>query len=787
MTKNNSSIPLLIQVILLILLNNCLVHSQVVFEQGTPPSFKEEQKQLIPIEVMPTLDYNRIIKEDKKRDASKSPFKFGHLHKVDYTLKNSGKWMTLSNGDRVWQLKIYAPDALTINLNYKKFDLPIGGKLYVYNDTMEDVLGPFTHQNEKSNKEFATGFTRGEYCTIEYHEPLQQKEKGALEISGVVHGYRSIRNHAKDMLKSFQETGECNYDVGCSLGDGWEDQIKSVVMILTEDNVGGCTGTLINTTANNCEPYLLTADHCFEEDNVGDELNNIFLFNYNSPAPICPGISQSPGPINQTIHGCTIIAKSGDDDVDFCLLKLANNPIHYYDVYYAGWDRTNVAASSAVGIHHGNSEVKKISLDNDPVVSSDDDRFWFARWDYGTTESGASGSAVFDLTNKRILGQLSGGNATCDGNVSNEGEEDFGKIHFSWDQVGSDNTEQLKPWLDPINSGAMFIDGNSCFVSLDARFNPTDGKDLLFCEPMTIKFKDQSVGMPTSWSWTFSGAGVSPSTSNEKNPVVTVNSEGTLTVGLTVSNVSGTDMVSQSYPILFNNCFEETYCATPGLDISDDTPSGISSSIDLPISSTLIDLNVEVDISHDYIADLVIKLEHEGTTIRLLSRPNHPIGDCFRENLQATFDDEASLAAQSMCNDTGSAISGFVIPFNSLSIFDNINPEGIWTLTVADISNGDEGVLNSWCIKTTTGSSITSISNVFPRQEINIYPNPILAGSKMNFINQDKIESIRLFTLMGQYINIQGSKVPDYLSEGIYILELKLKSGKKELKKLIVK
>ncbi len=701
MAKNNLPILPLIQVILLILLNNGTLHSQVVFEQGTPPSFKEGQKQLIPIEVMPALDYNRIIKEDKKRDASNRPFKFGHLHKVDYTLKNSGKWMTLDNGDRVWQLKIYAPDALTINLNYRKFDLPIGGKLYIYNESKTDILGPFTHQNEKSNKEFATGFTRGEHCIIEYHEPLQQKRKGVIEISGVVHGYRSIRNHATNMLKSFQVTGECNYDVGCSLGDGWEDQIKSVVMILTEDNIGGCTGTLINTTANDCEPYLLTADHCFEEDNVGDELNNIFLFNYDSPDPICPGISQSPGPTDQTVHGCTIIAKSGIDENDFCLLKLANNPIHFYDVYYAGWDRTNVAASGVVGIHHGNSEVKKISLEEDPVISSDDDKFWLVKWDFGTTEPGASGSSIFDINSKRILGQLCCGNAACDGNVSNEGEEDFGKMYYSWDQIGPNDGERLKPWLDPINSGVMFIDGNSCFVPLDATFNPTDGKNLLFCEPTMMKLKDQTVGKPTSWSWTFSGAGVSPSTSNEKNPEVTVNSGGTLMVSLTVSNASGTDMVSQSYPVSFHSCLDDTYCATPNQDIPDNSPSGISSSVNLPMTSTLIDLNVEVDISHEYIADLLITLEHEGTTAILLSRPNHPIDDCFNEDITATFDDDASLAAQSMCNDTGSAISGFVIPFASIAVFDDINPEGTWTLTVADKSSSDEGVLNSWCIKTT--------------------------------------------------------------------------------------
>lgn len=59
-----------------------------------------------------------------------------------------------------------------------------------------------------------------------------------------------------------------------------------------------------------------------------------------------------------------------------------------------------------------------------------------------------------------------------------------------------------------------------------------------------INFTDSSSNFPSSWSWTFSGAGVSPTSSTEENPTVTYNSTGTLTATLVASNTGGTGTTS---------------------------------------------------------------------------------------------------------------------------------------------------------------------------------------------------------------------------------------------------
>ena len=61
------------------------------------------------------------------------------------------------------------------------------------------------------------------------------------------------------------------------------------------------------------------------------------------------------------------------------------------------------------------------------------------------------------------------------------------------------------------------------------------------CLDNTVYFVDHSamINDNATWEWSFSG-GI-PSTSNEKNPIVTYDQEGTYDVALTITNSYGTD------------------------------------------------------------------------------------------------------------------------------------------------------------------------------------------------------------------------------------------------------
>lgn len=73
-----------------------------------------------------------------------------------------------------------------------------------------------------------------------------------------------------------------------------------------------------------------------------------------------------------------------------------------------------------------------------------------------------------------------------------------------------------------------------------ASFTPT--ADQSFCaDDATFQFFDTSSNDPNTWSWTFTGPGVSPTSSVAENPSVTFTATGNYTVSLTATNSSGSD------------------------------------------------------------------------------------------------------------------------------------------------------------------------------------------------------------------------------------------------------
>lgn len=434
-----------------------------ISEQGTPVGWKENHtKAILPTVNMPNVDVNALIAEDEADKAYKDiPWRFGYPIEVNYTLENSGKWDVLPNGDRLWRLRIKSTDALSINLIYNKFWLPEGAKFFVYSENHKQVLGAFTNKNNKDNGVFATGLIAGDVCIIEYYEPQAVAGSGTIEVSKVIHGYKQISNFWQE--KNFGNSGQCNVNVNCTLGDDWANQIRSVAMILTANNSRICTGALINNTNEDGKPYFLTANHC-----LGGESSWIFMFNYQSPT-----CTNEDGPTDQTIQNCTLLAKNADSD--FALLELSEEPPANYNVYFSGWSREDIPANYSVCIHHPSGDVKKISKDNEATVSdyylSDSgnapaDSHWkVTDWDEGTTEGGSSGSPLFDQ-NHRIVGQLHGGYAAC----GNDDADYYGKLSMSWDR-GTSETDRLKDWLDPAYTNVTYLDGkdfNTPQYTLDA-------------------------------------------------------------------------------------------------------------------------------------------------------------------------------------------------------------------------------------------------------------------------------------------------------------------------------
>ncbi len=491
---------------------------------GIPVSFSKNLKSLlkqkIDIKTMPYVDVNALKTEDQINDTKDQPWRFGQNISVDYELNNSGTWDILPNGDKLWRLMIYSSGALTINLTFNEYKLPKGAKLYIYNAQHTDIIGGFTDKNNQADGVFAATLVKGDAVVIEYYEPKNVKFNGKLHLFRVTHGYRGV----EDYTKSFGQSGSCNNNVVCPKSAGWENEINSVCMLVSGSN-GFCTGTLINNTAQDGTPYILTANHCYSSPSAW-----IFWFNWQSST--CANPSTSPS--HNDISGAVLKARNASSD--FCLVQMNQVPPQPYGVYYAGWDNRDIPDTASVCIHHPHGDIKKISFDNDSCVSSDydpspylaDSHWRIVAWDDGTTEPGSSGSPLFNQEH-HIIGQLHGGYASCSSNTSDY----YGKFSLSWD-YSSDSTAQLAYWLDPINTGDSILNGLD-FNTLLPPYIKFGVNTINSCTG-EINFIDSTLGNPTSWLWNF-GDGT---TDTVQNPTHFYTQSGTYTIILSATNTNGT-------------------------------------------------------------------------------------------------------------------------------------------------------------------------------------------------------------------------------------------------------
>lgn len=467
------------RIVLLLLLLTFYVTTYAQLSTREPPvSFiqKVKGKRSIATITMPFLDMKKIEAEDKEDGEWGMPPRFGYMHQVNYNLNNSGTWTKLSNGDKLWRLKVVCPGALSVNFLYDKFWLPEGGKFFVYSVDKKHQIGAFTSRNNKGDKEnvrgFATGLVYGSEAVLEYYQPKEVVDDAIISISFVVHGYRYIRIGNRD----YGDSNGCLTNVNCFEGQNWQNEKRAIALIL----VGGhrvCTGSLINSTANDQKPLLLTANHCLIGD--GNHLTpdaqtapNVdyysFYWNYEEPGCYYFG----PEPDTLSTHGATVLANYSFSNraFDFALLRLIEDPknLSGFTPYYLGWDKSGNSGGAGVCIHHPQGDVKKIStVDSIPQSSTyfdylgTENSHWKLKWKstinrLGITKDGSSGSPLLNSEHK-VIGQLHDGTKSC---IYPNEYNYFGKLNYSW--IPHDTCSvyrRLDCWVDSIGTGQLVIKG----------------------------------------------------------------------------------------------------------------------------------------------------------------------------------------------------------------------------------------------------------------------------------------------------------------------------------------
>lgn len=138
------------------------------------------------------------------------------------------------------------------------------------------------------------------------------------------------------------------------------------------------------------------------------------------------------------------------------------------------------------------------------------------------------------------------------------------------------------------------------------------------------------------------------------------------------------------------------------LTIPDNSSAGVNSRIRSTDGRYIYDLDVYIHVSHSWVSDIKANLTHidTGKTVPLIERPGYPANPdgCSNDDMITILDDEASLYAEDQCSARPPAISGTYRPVKALSPFIGDGLAGEWVLNIADLSSGDTGRLDDWCL-----------------------------------------------------------------------------------------
>jgi len=478
--------------------------------EGSPMSNKTQLQSIVETITMPSFDLQKLLREDEFESQFKDiPPRFGKDFDVNFGIDNAGTFEILANGTKIWRLKIKSPGAMSINLIFDKFYLPKGSTFFVYSADKSQIYGAFTDANNQPTEVFSTTPCKGDEIILEYNAPMGLMNP-KINVSKVVHAYKDIFHLMK--LKDYAGSGPCNRNIVCPEGDPYRDNVARSVAVIIVNGTRNCTGSLLNNTRFDGTPYFMTANHCYD----ASVATWVFMFKYEAPSCPNPG---GDGPLTYTISGCTLLAKNSPSD--FCLVKLSSKPPASYNVYYTGWNRSNVPATNGTAVHHPDCDVKKISFYNIPNTPTSynspsvpgDSSHWHTTWALlpstgltPITEPGSSGSPLYDQ-NKRFIGQLHGGPSSC---TASDKSDYYGKFDRSWTGAGTSSTA-ARFWLDSLNTGAFFIDGfdpNSGPLSNFSLQTPAAGVTVTSIpgSSATYTFNWDTASAAASYKWIFGSA-----------------------------------------------------------------------------------------------------------------------------------------------------------------------------------------------------------------------------------------------------------------------------------------
>ena len=211
----------------------------------------------------------------------------------------------------------------------------------------------------------------------------------------------------------------------------------------------------------------------------------------------------------------------------------------------------------------------------------------------------------------------------------------------------------------------------------------------------------------------------------------------------------------------------------------------LTSVINIPVSQTITDVNVNVNVTHEWIRDLVSRVVHpDGTVVILGNRICNG-----QDGYNITFNDGSPAIS---C--TAPITSGTFNPNQPLSGLNSKTTNGNWSLTMNDYFQGDIGTLNSWSVEVCYIQATLTSEN-FGLENFTLYPNPNNGSFNIQFNsntgNEIKINvhDVRGREIFAKSYNNNGlfneSLELNNVQSGVYLVTVQ-DGARKEVKKIVV-
>ena len=197
-----------------------------------------------------------IASEENRALEGDKIMRFGKELDVALNFKELAQVSVLPNGRKIYQFGIDCQTAKSINLILIDFHLAEGANLFLTDRYSNNFIGAYTAANNNEADVIGTELLKTESVILVLDEPNNALEPSHFNINTIVHGFEDL----DILVKGLNTSGDCQYDVNCPEGLGYEQQRNSVAMMV---NGGGfCTGSLVNNTSGTIKPYFLSARHC---------------------------------------------------------------------------------------------------------------------------------------------------------------------------------------------------------------------------------------------------------------------------------------------------------------------------------------------------------------------------------------------------------------------------------------------------------------------------------------------------------------------------------------------